>query len=292
MIPPRRLRLLEQSAERRSPARGASLRDHRLHCATRWCWPSVPNRCCCRSRPGSDLLSGDRRTMDRRLDSRGTANSLGMPGRMRGSLHGRLLVEMALVRIARLETLTDAGVRSSSGWPRSSRESTRAEKADLAVKKRNPSRRPAVADCPPETAAYGPPSERLSIAGGIRVTPTPARRRRSRLSPARPANPPAAGPRAVRRGFRARRPATAVAARVLLQATPAFRSRQREPATPSAAARCVATGTCDSHERSGPTCSRRLAQRSAWRLSQVEPVAVIGPDMLVIAANRGIQFRC
>ena len=40
-------------------------------------------------------------------------------------------------------------------------------------------------------------------------------------------------------------------------------------------------------EKSGPICSRRSVPRLGVHLSQVEPVSIIGPDVLVIAANPG-----
>ena len=63
-----------------------------------------------------------------------------------------------------------------------------------------------------------------------------------------------------------------------------------EPATPITAATIRRRWISRRRGRSGLTWSRKSVPTLAWRLSQVEPVAVVGPDVLVIAAKRGIQF--
>ena len=56
---------------------------------------------------------------------------------MRGSLHGRLLVELALVRIARLEDLTELGTLVERLAALESGAGPVARRPDLAVKTRN-----------------------------------------------------------------------------------------------------------------------------------------------------------
>ena len=132
------LRLLEQSAERRRPARGIPLRDHRFHArcpgAGRRRRVDAPVGLAAAAAAGrSDIV--ERWTIDSILAALQILSEC--RSRMRGSLHGRLLVELALVRIARLEDLTDLA-RSSSGWPRSKGGRARDEKPDHLIKNETP----------------------------------------------------------------------------------------------------------------------------------------------------------
>ena len=71
--------------------------------------------------------------------------------RMRGSLHGRLLVELALVRIARLEDLTELGTLVERLAALESGAGPVARRPDLAVKTRNQAA-PEAATSPAEPA--------------------------------------------------------------------------------------------------------------------------------------------
>ena len=95
----------------RRPARGCSRPTCSAACsissATRWCWPPGPTSILARRDAPAEAPAPDaRRALAARLDpGRACRSSPSAGARLRGSLHGRLLVELALVRIARLEDL-------------------------------------------------------------------------------------------------------------------------------------------------------------------------------------------
>jgi DNA polymerase III subunit gamma/tau len=203
--------------------------------------------------------------------------------RMRGSLHGRLLVELALVRIARLEDITDLGTlvdrlaALESGGPSPRR-------PDLAVKKRNPAPPEATSSSaesaparvklpvnPPRANVMPPPAELDDAASGL--TPAP-----------RPGNEPP--PRAS--GTIAEL-SSATAATAVLDP-----SEAKGAATVSDDESSNPTGRHDSSpldlaviRKIWPDLFKKVGARLGVHLSQVEPIAVVGSDVLVIAANAG-----
>ena len=238
-------------AERRRgrPARRAARAESSTSCAMPWCWPSVPSRCCWRSRRGSGRSS-------KRIVERWTVDSIlaalqilsECRARMRGSLHGRLLVELALVRVARLEDLTRRWARWSSGSPRSSRERTGARRPDLAVKTTEAKPPPQAATLPAGTGpaagrsrtVKSPPETVVAPTSGARTPPQSPRRRAAALrrsSRRRQASSPVRGA--------LERHATATTA---VMDPPDGRSRlatapEGESANPAASQRRAATGS-------------------------------------------------
>jgi DNA polymerase III subunit gamma/tau len=159
--------------------------------------------------------------------------------RLRGSLHGRLLVEMALVRVARLEdmqsldSMIDRLAALEGGGP-----VVRRTEATSAKKRGGPA----------ETA--GSPPARPA-------TPGPARDQPVTVSAAsEPDGAPKAG---------------------------------REPARPAERPSAEEPGSLDleTARRIWPEVLARVPGKLTWRLSQVEPVAVHGPDILFLAPKPG-----
>jgi DNA polymerase III subunit gamma/tau len=205
--------------------------------------------------------------------------------RMRGSSQGRLLIEVALARIARLEDLTElttvverlASLESGIGpAPR---------RPDLAVKPRTQAA-PAVAAPRPEPAAAAKsiplaPTERViaPISGRDVAPSSPAPAPRPVIEP-----PPASnGPRAVATASETADVATAVTdppdvkpTTATMKEEPADSRHQDAIPLDLAAVRKV-----------WPDLFKKVGARLGVHLSQVEPVSVIGPDVLVIAANPG-----
>jgi DNA polymerase III subunit gamma/tau len=198
--------------------------------------------------------------------------------RMRGSLHGRLLVELALVRIARLEDLTALGslvdrlVALESGTPAPRR-------PELAVKIRNQT----PADAPSPHAEHAPPpvsqpSER----------PVPSSSDLSEASRAAPAAPRTRGEPVSRDKSD---PATLSSTPEAMAVTrPGVATLLAPPEMePSTFSQEVLSSSLDlaTARKVWPDLIKKVGASLAWRLSQVEPVAVIGPDVLVIVANAG-----
>ncbi len=220
--------------------------------------------------------------------------------RMRGSLHGRLLVELALVRIARLEDLTELGtlverlaaLESGSGPRREgliSRSRQRNQAPPEAVARHRPSRRRRRSTRPPAQSADRPVTpgsiSRDSTAVSAAPPVAPRRRRRSAIEQSRGALA------VIPRGTRASADADGESWTSATANDGRDRSRSANQRTRSSSGRLVAAGSrCRTESLAGPVQEGRCA--AGVHLSQVEPVSVIGPDVLVIAANAGIQFSC
>jgi DNA polymerase-3 subunit gamma/tau len=211
--------------------------------------------------------------------------------RMRGSLHSRLLLELALVRIARLEKLSSLGSlidrleALESGLPATTRgEPAPRPRSELQAE---PARVP----------------EGRSARPGVRPPDAGAG---SAVPPARPAldRPPSSNTtsREVDEPPRvADRPPSVSAAIEPVMAKPGAPSGL--PSTPTASTLLDANAEADAEDEAPPAEAaaldlatarkvwpellKKVGASLAWRLSQVEPAAVIGPDVLVIAANPG-----
>ncbi len=199
--------------------------------------------------------------------------------RMRGSLHGRLLVELALVRIARLEDLTKVGalverlaaLESGAPLPR---------RAELPVARRVEQPQPAPAVVPSEAPAVenGVPG-RAEPAASSPADTTPTRRGTPRGSRSRsdsraapPGETPGGDDPATNAGLKSKP--------VALEATDHHLASSALPTVDMALDLATA-------QKVWPDVIKKVGATLAWRLSQVEPVAVISPDVLVIAATGG-----
>jgi hypothetical protein len=188
---------------------------------------------------------------------------------MRGSLHGRLLVEMALAKVTQLENLTALGplvdrlAALESGAPRGPR-------ADVSVprRKRDPSETAAVsasASAGPASVLAAPapssptpisaaPLSRPQVAASVEATPMAADMASAGMPPQQPAStlaPGAAGP----------------------------------GQSPAASDVELPALNMEMALKFWPTVVNKAPAKLQWRLIQVEPVAVIEPDVLVIAAK-------
>ncbi len=246
--------------------------------------------------------------------------------RMRGSVHGRLLVELALVRVAQLENLTSVSTMV---------ERLAALEAGSPIKSRpdggSPVRKPVPAE--PVPAPPKPPAPRNELTGGSAAPPlagateevaqpavaalpkaTGKRAAASRVPDSGPATPstavvePGAAPAPAVRSGEKRRSAgtrTPAASGGEISRAPAQEQRGR-PATSS----LPETGDSPSPESETavaaesqpvelppldlakarevwPDLIKKVGANLGWRLSQVEPVAALGSDVLVIAAKPG-----
>jgi DNA polymerase III subunit gamma/tau len=199
--------------------------------------------------------------------------------RMRGSLHGRLLVELALVRIARLEDLTALGslvdrlvaLESGSPAPRRPGQTVRTPNPILA---QAASARIEPAP-PPED---GRPSERVNQAGN--EPPGDARDRapapRAKVEPPLRAQSAPTTPSSV--------PAAMAGLKSVTDAHAPSPAEESSSTTPPVESLSLDLTTA---RKVWPDLLKKVGATLAWRLSQVEPVAVVGPDVLVIAANAG-----
>jgi DNA polymerase-3 subunit gamma/tau len=181
--------------------------------------------------------------------------------RLRGSLHGRLLVEMALVRVARLEdlatleTLVERLTALESGAPLSRR-----PEAGTLKKK---------------------PVMNESGAPDARPAPTAA------LAEARPTSglPPAPDVSAPEES------SVRTSAAEATQTTRRTSGRERSAPTAEATSKPPSTEhlplDLESVRKIWPEVLAKLPSTLVWRLSQVEPAAVEGPDILVIAPKAG-----
>ncbi len=246
--------------------------------------------------------------------------------RMRGSVHGRLLVELALVRVAQLENLTSVSTMV---------ERLAALEAGSPIKSRpdggSPVRKPVPAE--PVPAPPKPPAPRNELTGGSAAPPlagateevaqpavaalpkaTGKRAAASRVPDSGPATPstavvePGAAPAPAVRSGEKRRSAgtrTPAASGGEISRAPVQEQRGR-PATSS----LPETGDSPSPESETavaaesqpvelppldlakarevwPDLIKKVGANLGWRLSQVEPVAALGSDVLVIAAKPG-----
>jgi DNA polymerase III subunit gamma/tau len=208
--------------------------------------------------------------------------------RMRGSLHGRLLVELALVRVARLEDLTQLGTlverlaALEAGTPG-------VRRPEGGVK----SRIQALAESVSATAEPGPPpQEALPPSSADRpVTPSSV----LRDSKAFPAAPPDA-PRVVEDP----RPSVPIALSVVPEVSETMALTEAEPTSTTATATLLEPEPAPSSPREEssvldlaaarkvwPDVVKKVGAGLGWRLSQVEPTALASPDVLVIAAKPG-----
>jgi DNA polymerase-3 subunit gamma/tau len=187
--------------------------------------------------------------------------------RMRGSLYSRFLLELALVRVARLENLADLGALvqrldalESGAPPRKPETSNARRKVDQ-----------------PETTPVPAPAPVLAPA------PAPVK------SPPMPASPPSAPPETA---FAP--PVTAVAPPSTDPPPPATRAAAPAPA-PSPPAESPSPPARDDlppidlamARHVWPDLVKKVGAALGWRLSQVEPLGVVGSDVLVIAAKPG-----
>jgi DNA polymerase-3 subunit gamma/tau len=221
--------------------------------------------------------------------------------RMRGSSHGRLLTELAVVRVARLENLTAVSglverlVSLESGAP------VRAPAA--AVSRRSPA--PAGATSAPSDAyassadlSQGPPSP-VPVGPSSAAGAAAPRRKPTSGAGARPGPPaPPSAPAAL-----AEVPAAAAPEPTALAepaASPIDSSSEPVPTTP--AARDAPAPTAHSARlepapldvamarKVWPDLIKKVGPSLVWRLNYVEPIAVAAPDILVIAAKPGYNL--
>jgi DNA polymerase-3 subunit gamma/tau len=256
--------------------------------------------------------------------------------RMRGSVHGRLLVELALVRVAQLESLTgvNALVERLTAMETGSRVTSRPDGA-VPVRKAAPApaetlssaARPLATRSEPGPGLPHPTEVPASVAApDVATVPVerPAHADSSRSAAATPDHlqpvdsavvpPPKAasvpsdpGAPDVRGGEKRRSASTRSAA-----PRGGRTSRARQQVEPSMAPAAASPGPADS---SSPTSETAVATESqpedlpplelakarevwpelikkvganlGWRLIQVEPIAAVGSDVLVIAAKPG-----
>jgi DNA polymerase III subunit gamma/tau len=204
--------------------------------------------------------------------------------RMRGSLHGRLLVELALVRIARLEDLTDLGALverlaalESGGGPVT-------RKPDLTATRRNQ----ALPEAAAFTAEQAPPSVKPPMnLPSEKVVPPSSRPDVAAIASAlapRPGDEPSR-----------QTPSTTAALSGVIGATAVMDPPEdKAPAIAPDAGTAILTRHNESSpldlaaiRKIWPDLFKKVGARLGVHLSQVEPVSVIGPDVLVIAANAG-----
>jgi DNA polymerase III subunit gamma/tau len=208
--------------------------------------------------------------------------------RMRGSLHGRLLVELALVRVARLEDLTELGTlverlaALEAGTPA-------VRKPEGGVRQRIQALTESLsvpAESVPPPAAPSPPlssdqriapsavvRDSVAIPAGTVATP----RLIDDQGPSVPVAQPVIDDVPEMMAVVAGEPAVATATVALLEPESApTLPRQESSALDLATARKV-----------WPDVVKKVGAGLGWRLSQVEPTALASPDVLVIAAKPG-----
>ncbi len=181
--------------------------------------------------------------------------------RLRGTLYGRLLVEMALVRVARLEDLEELNSlverlsSLESGVPVVRKPEAGTGKKNPGVSERaDPAGRANQPVTPPSApVAKMPPAEDHSDR-------TLDKDRRSGPEPMVPPPPPHSPTQPGVRSDSPSEPPTAV------EPPPLELERIRQI---------------------WPDLLAKVPYATRWRLSQVEPIAVVGPDILVIAAKPG-----
>jgi len=250
--------------------------------------------------------------------------------RMRGSVHGRLLVELALVRVAQLENLTAVSAmverlaalelgspiknRPDSGRPM--RKPSPAEPLTVPTTPPSPHGELAADSAGPVTAsAAAVATEEIAQAeGGALPKATSKRAAPARglgsgaPTPLTAVVEPSAAPAPAGRGAEKRRSAssrTPAASSVVAARAPAQEPRD-PPATDDSPGTKDSPGpesetvmAADSQpvelpplelERARevwPDLIKKVGANLGWRLSQVEPVAAVGSDVLVIAAKPG-----
>ena len=201
--------------------------------------------------------------------------------RMRGVSHGRLLVELALVRVARLENLSDlselvarlAALESGSPLPHQKLGTERKKKAD--------------AGCTDRSTEPRPPASRAgSPAAGDRRLGSREHARRS--GSRRDARPTVEGQAPIGPAGEARcRPRAATRRRRPTRADAA----EAPAAAPSAPATARPPLELAPVRQVWPELVKKVGVELGMRLSQAEPIGVEEPDVLVIAAKPGYNAR-
>jgi DNA polymerase III subunit gamma/tau len=179
--------------------------------------------------------------------------------RMRGSLHGRLLVEMAFAKVTQLEDLTalsplldrlaalESGAprlpRSPGGVPRSRQDPSETGPAPVD---------PTSAPSSPTPVSVGPLAESHAAATPMTTVGTTS------------AGPPPS----------------------VSSSSPAPSAAEPEPSPPSSGVELPALDL-ETARKVWPDLVKKVPAKLKWRLSQVEPIAVIEPDILIIAARPG-----
>ncbi|APW61173.1 DNA polymerase III subunit gamma/tau [Paludisphaera borealis] len=178
--------------------------------------------------------------------------------RMRGVAHGRLLAELALVRVARLEDLEDLTEMVQrlkaleSGSPLPPRSSAPSLKKKLTPTDDAPNR--------------APEAEKTAVVGAA-VAPAP------RSEPERAAERPRAGSGTATKAQGVKEVATVA----------------RKPAKVAEAEDEAGGAPLELHVVSGiwPDLIKKVGANLGWKLSQAMPIGLDGPDVLVIGAKPG-----
>ncbi len=233
--------------------------------------------------------------------------------RMRGSVHGRLLLETALVRVARLEELSnlsslverlaalESGATPRRPDPSTARATPRAALAAAHTEAPAPAT-PAPAEVRPRApiaeTMLAPEEQRLSP---VEVASAPVRAvARSKVSVA-PESPSVTdvrgkelGPVLPPAGHEGARAAATADPGRLGAATAVLEVPKLAPAAAPEANSPAASHHADSPpldldavRKLWPDLIKKVGTSLGWKLSQVEPVELEGPDVLVIAAKPG-----
>jgi len=211
--------------------------------------------------------------------------------RMRGSLHGRILLELGLVRVARLENLTELGtlverLAALESWaparkpePGDARQKqgppeTRSE---MAIRAEAPAE-PAIKSQAPAPAKSPPPVAAAPVSNSHHAAPGRTN------APAAGAAPPAPAPAPTEPPHQALAPVKADTS------PPAAGPAQPAPLPVSSthpAGGPLPPLDLSAARNAWPDLVKKVGANLGWRLSQVEPVGVVGSDVLVIAAKPG-----
>jgi DNA polymerase III subunit gamma/tau len=241
-------------------------------------------------------ISPRRRPELKRIVDRWTINSIlaalqilsEYRSRMRGSLHGRLLVEIALTKVTQLENLTALGplvdrlAALESGAPRGPRsEGGRPGASPDSLEIPAASSGPALAlDANVEQL---PKKARAPETPAASVGPASAQPPPIPVSATPPAEPPtAATPVAAAETTSAEPPQPA--------SSPTLSAAGREPSPPSPGGELPALDI-GMARKVWPDLVKKVPSKLKWRLSQVEPIAVVGTDVLIIAARSGFNSQ-
>jgi DNA polymerase III subunit gamma/tau len=207
--------------------------------------------------------------------------------RMRGSSHGRLLVELALVRAARLDDLVSVSqlverlAALESGTPG-------ARKLESAVRKRAISIEPDLAPPPSPGAATVEPRAAAALEE-VAIRPAASARDSSRENSPMPAGsletktPGPAPPSLARAGVESASAAAEAAPAANLPVAP---SQDSLPAL-AATVEHAAPMDLESIRKLWPDLVKKVGFSLGFHLIQAEPLAVLEPNVLVIAAKPG-----
>jgi len=212
--------------------------------------------------------------------------------RMRGSLHGRILLELALVRVARLEDLTELGILVERLAALESGAPARKPESGGARRKQGPPEPPS-APAVPATAPAEPAVESRAQAPAKSPAPVAATPVAKPRDPEQhgPMNPPAAGaPPPAPAPAPTEAPQQALAPATTDTLPPAAGPAQPAPAPVSSthpARDQLPPLDLSTARKVWPDLVKKVGAGLGWRLSQVEPVGVVGSDVLVIAAKPG-----